>query len=637
MEEESPRGNSSNSSSSSSFSSCWSEPCDSNNTIVSGNDVVDAATAAAAAGTGNLGKRKDSAATNKKYNHEKRRGKSQQRLDHLRQRVSELMTVFGERGWFIPLPESSSSSSSKFQADQQQQLQLQEKNTKKKKVGGRVWSNRMYSKDKKRQRKATEKVALLQRIEQLEECLQERQQQAQQMHRRQQQPQPITGSSKHRSTAAIITRAQQPFCILIAFWLFLSTLIYSMAVVQGFLLLAHPPRVPLLSTKTTQRIPAAAAASSSWSDDNDDDDDDQENIIIQEFEEWIFNKTDCQGRDKVEIRYDGRRRGVFCRIDAKEDDILFAIPLDQCLVVENDETTDAERGMKLMQLMQDHDHDWEPYWNLLPTRGGGDDDGNNNNNNGGRRRHFDATPDFWSNGQIGKLELPLLVQMTMEKKQRIQALALAQQQQQEGKDKKKMPSIDNIVADLQFAAWLVESRGFTLLREPYEDCSEDELESTSILVPFVDMINHSSDHANCELDVLMSDDGMQPFYAVVATGSIPKGHEIMCSYGSMEESSAELLYHHGFVPESNLRNDVNYLLEMNYPNKEEGQEEGIPGVGVGGSSGLNDYGSTQWSSSFKYDIKKLLVEKDPIERTILQFRVRMKEAAWELQQSGKAE
>lgn len=66
----------------------------------------------------------------------------------LKERVSELMRFFEDRGLFIPSPES-----------------LSEK--------GKVWSNRNYGADKKRQRKNVERALLEDRIEQLELWLKE--------------------------------------------------------------------------------------------------------------------------------------------------------------------------------------------------------------------------------------------------------------------------------------------------------------------------------------------------------------------------------------------------------------------------------------------------------------------------------
>ena len=86
-----------------------------------------------------------------------RKGRTKQHsLEHLRQRVSHLMSIFEENGWFIPLPEASSSTSSS-------------KGNKKKK--GKVWSNRNYGADRKRQRKQTERQSIEGRILQLENVL----------------------------------------------------------------------------------------------------------------------------------------------------------------------------------------------------------------------------------------------------------------------------------------------------------------------------------------------------------------------------------------------------------------------------------------------------------------------------------
>lgn len=74
----------------------------------------------------------------------KNRKKQQHSLDHLRQRVSELMAVFEGRGYFIPQPDS---------------------------MKGKVWSSRIYGADKKRQRKNAEREMLESRIEQLENHL----------------------------------------------------------------------------------------------------------------------------------------------------------------------------------------------------------------------------------------------------------------------------------------------------------------------------------------------------------------------------------------------------------------------------------------------------------------------------------
>ena len=88
--------------------------------------------------------------------------KSQHSLEYMRQRVSHLMSVFEENDWFIPLPESSTTTSG----------QSNGKNNNSKKTG-KVWSNRNYGADKKRQRKQSERQLLDARIAQLEKVLED--------------------------------------------------------------------------------------------------------------------------------------------------------------------------------------------------------------------------------------------------------------------------------------------------------------------------------------------------------------------------------------------------------------------------------------------------------------------------------
>lgn len=83
---------------------------------------------------------------NKRRSKKKKKSKSQHSLDHLKQQVSNLMGIFEEYGWFIPMPDDDSTS-------------------------GKVWSNRMYGADKKKQRKQNERQMLECRIVQLETVL----------------------------------------------------------------------------------------------------------------------------------------------------------------------------------------------------------------------------------------------------------------------------------------------------------------------------------------------------------------------------------------------------------------------------------------------------------------------------------
>ena len=73
------------------------------------------------------------------------------------------MSVFEENGWFIPLPESSTTTSG----------QSDGKNNHNSNKKGKVWSNRNYGADKKRQRKQSERQLLDARIAQLEKVLED--------------------------------------------------------------------------------------------------------------------------------------------------------------------------------------------------------------------------------------------------------------------------------------------------------------------------------------------------------------------------------------------------------------------------------------------------------------------------------
>ena len=101
--------------------------------------------------TASNSRRKDN--RKKRHSHHKKARNKQQKnnshsLDHLKQRISDLVNTFEEQGLFIP-PAGS----------------MSEK--------GKVWSSRIYGADKKRQRKNTERLLLEDRIEQLEYCLHE--------------------------------------------------------------------------------------------------------------------------------------------------------------------------------------------------------------------------------------------------------------------------------------------------------------------------------------------------------------------------------------------------------------------------------------------------------------------------------
>ena len=76
-------------------------------------------------------------------------------------------------------------------------------------------------------------------------------------------------------------------------------------------------------------------------------------------------------------------------------------------------------------------------------------------------------------------------------------------------------------------------------------------QSIRVLLPYLDMINHSSDNNNAELH-LIDPEKDDAWFAIRATRPIKKGKEITISYGaSGVETSAGLLMNYGFVPDKN--------------------------------------------------------------------------------------
>jgi hypothetical protein len=80
-----------------------------------------------------------------------------------------------------------------------------------------------------------------------------------------------------------------------------------------------------------------------------------------------------------------------------------------------------------------------------------------------------------------------------------------------------------------------------------------------VLLPYLDMINHSSDDYNAELH-LIDPEKDDAWFAIRAVRPIKKGKEVTISYGaSGVETSAGLLMNYGFVADEN-RIDT-YLLK----------------------------------------------------------------------------
>jgi hypothetical protein len=222
-----------------------------------------------------------------------------------------------------------------------------------------------------------------------------------------------------------------------------------------------------------------------------------------------------------------------------------------------------------------------------------------------------STPDCWSAEEIELLELPRAVRGALERKRQIEQASAEQ-------------GID--AQALQFAAWLVSSRSFSVALSPDGSTANTEGEvmrdergqvllpvsqqaraSVRVMVPLLDMANCNPSEANCRWTILdpEKDDA---FFALEATRPIPPGKEITLAYGSGGApcSSVELLGNYGFVPMQ--ENPIDRLM------MKKGGDGIIP--------------PDQWSTSVEEDqrMMDMLGPDDHAMRKALALRVRLKQA-----------
>jgi hypothetical protein len=125
-----------------------------------------------------------------------------------------------------------------------------------------------------------------------------------------------------------------------------------------------------------------------------------------------------------------------------------------------------------------------------------------------------------------------------------------------------------------------------------------------VLVPFIDMANHSSDQPNCKL-TLIDPEKDDAWFALEATRPIAAGKELTISCGSGVDSSVELFADYGFVPSSNRIDSI--MLKK------------------GGDDAISSLGG--WTTTLEEDRTMLEMSKDdPILQKILRFRIRLKES-----------
>mmetsp|Transcript_4176 Transcript_4176/g.10092 ORF Transcript_4176/g.10092 Transcript_4176/m.10092 type:complete len:386 (-) Transcript_4176:62-1219(-) len=309
----------------------------------------------------------------------------------------------------------------------------------------------------------------------------------------------------------------------------------------------------------------------------------------------------AKGLDNVDIGFhkETGRRGLFCTSKIKKDQKFCRIPSDCALALADptkngeDAPTPAHRGANLLEMYMKNEQAsklWSPYLDTLPTQ---------------ESPMFDRTPDFFVDDDLELLEFPRVINRAKQRKNEIAEVAAERGLTEE---------------ELQFATWLTTSRQFRLYL-PTPKTEEDEImpdedekgqiiskggekKAFYVMVPFIDIANHSSDQPNCKL-TLIDPEKDDAWFALEATRPIPAGKELVISYGNGLESSVELFQNYGFVPSSNKIDPM--MLKK------------------GGDDTIAN--ADGWTTTLEEDKAMAeMCQDDPVLQKVLDFRIRLKES-----------
>jgi SET domain len=188
---------------------------------------------------------------------------------------------------------------------------------------------------------------------------------------------------------------------------------------------------------------------------------------------------------------------------------------------------------------------------------------------------FDATPDFWEESVIQELQIPRLIETSLERK-RETAHSL----------------------DLQWATWIMCSRGFST----FKINQDGSLQRRTVLIPYLDMLNHDVS-PNASIEVVECPGSYQDsFYALQALKSISAGEQITIGYG-IRETSLDLLSKYGFWIPDNPADD---FIDWNMVDP-------------------------QWTTILEQDKAKLETTTDVTLRQVLLLRIHLKQLRSEQQ------
>lgn len=313
----------------------------------------------------------------------------------------------------------------------------------------------------------------------------------------------------------------------------------------------------------------------------------------------FLNAQKAKGLDNIDIGFDKEtgRRGLFCTSKIKKNQKFCRIPSDLALALADpskngeDAPTPAHRGANLLEMYMKNEQarqTWSPYLDTLPKEDSS---------------MFDRTPDFFIDEDLELLEFPRVINRAKQRKKEIEEVAAER---------------GLTVEELQFATWLTTSRQFQLKIPTPESEKDDIMPETDengniiskggekkalyVLVPFIDIANHSSDQPNCKL-TLIDPEKDDAWFALEATRPIAAGKELVIAYGNGLESTVELFQNYGFIPSSNKIDEM--MLKK-------GGDDTIAGL-------------DGWTTTLEEDKTMVeMAEDDPVLQKILKFRIRLK-------------
>lgn len=267
----------------------------------------------------------------------------------------------------------------------------------------------------------------------------------------------------------------------------------------------------------------------------------------KQFVDWLkANGVDLSPKIALhDYRAEGQGRGVIAAEDIGKDEVLFTIPRNSLLAVDNDESfsqlvsdeNDFGTWLNLMAYMMvvSESSRWKPYYNMLP-------------------KSFN-TPMFWSDEQVNMLQGSALKDKIGKEEAEEQYNQNIKPFLEANRNKFAAQSgFENTLDTFHRMGSIIMSYSFDVKeKNAKEDTYSDEEEEEpyiKAMVPMADMLNAHTRLHNAHL--CHTDDNI--VLEMRSTKKIPKGTQIYNTYGELPNS--DLLRRYGYVESGGTEFDV---------------------------------------------------------------------------------